>query len=327
MKTRLSSVGAAIATIFLCAASDVGEPIQTGLGVLSAWGDWAEEYGVASGQFIAMHQGKVLAGDGDGAPMELASLSKSITAVCLYSLSQNGALALTDSLSALDAVDAAHPHATTTLEQLLTHSAGIWPDGTQADMPRWLGDPTPRHAEVAKRALDRAPFADLLGRFAYNNENYAILGHVIERVTGQPYAETCAAHAFPDGLAPDARLSPQSGAYAAWGGWQMPVPQFAAFVHHWFAPDAPLGQVSGDLPANAVDGAVAYGMGTFQRPYGDGHNFWHHGALCFAGHLNVGSFFALWENGFGVVAGYDFCPEFKDLLSLDQALARAAYGR
>ena len=119
----------------------------------------------------------------------VASLSKTFTAAAIEQLAAQGKLSLKDTLEAY--VPGIPNGAQITIEQLLGHTSGV---GVLDD------------AEVTTRCL---PTADLVARlrrskplFApgkddqYSNEGYLLLGAIIEKVTGQSYAQALAQRVF-----------------------------------------------------------------------------------------------------------------------------------
>jgi CubicO group peptidase (beta-lactamase class C family) len=115
-----------------------------------------------------------------------ASHSKSFTAAGVMKLREQRKLKLDD--PAGDYIEGLHPAvARVTIAQLLSHSAGLTRDGSDAGF-----------------FADRRPFpsarellADLKGplviepstRLKYSNHGYALLGLIIEQITGEPYAK------------------------------------------------------------------------------------------------------------------------------------------
>src|SRR6185437_5583642 len=81
-----------------------------------------------------------------------------------------------------------HPAvAQATVAQLLSHSAGLIRDGTDAG--QWE-DRRPFASERELRAaLREAPILPANSRFKYSNHGYGLAGLVIEAVTGEPYNE------------------------------------------------------------------------------------------------------------------------------------------
>jgi len=142
---------------------------------------------------IALSSASGLADVGEGIALtsehlfRIASHSKTFTATAIMQLHQAGRLSLDDSLGRwLDFVDG--PAADVTLREVLSHAGGLLRDGREADFWQLRG-PFP----------DRAALEDVVGaglvvtppneRFKYSNLGYALLGLVIESVSGASYAD------------------------------------------------------------------------------------------------------------------------------------------
>jgi CubicO group peptidase (beta-lactamase class C family) len=114
----------------------------------------------------------------------VASHSKSFTAAAILKLRERGKLKLDDTAGMY--VEGLHPEiAATTISQLLSHTAGIFRDGT--DCAYWAG-----HAEFSDEAQIRKdlalpPAIEPNTRFKYSNHGFALAGLVIEAVTGESY--------------------------------------------------------------------------------------------------------------------------------------------
>lgn len=282
---------------------------------------WANGIGARETAHAVTYRGALVAREGEDRPVELASLSKMITAVCVAQAVTAGRLTYDDTLGELlaERVRFGDPRvAGVTVGQLITHSSGIWPDGTQTVMHEWVDDPEPRHWQVAEAALERGWQAGTLGAFRYNNENYAILGTVYDAVTGGQYAAEC-------GAMSGATPSPRAGAYLAWGGWQMPIAEQALFWARWFGDGGEISEAPETYPHIVVEGGAGYGMGVFQRRTGEAWNFWHAGALCMPGRLNAGSWAVIWQGEWGVSVAVDTCPAWEDFGALDRALIAAVF--
>lgn len=170
--------------------------------------------------------------------LRVASHSKTFTAAGVLKLREQGRLRLDDAAGHF--VGGLHPQvADVTLEQLLSHSAGLVRDGTDSG-----------------QFMDRRPYlsaeelrADLAGpqpleageTFKYSNHGYGLLGLVIEAVTGEPYGtwikrEILDAAGVP-GIAPD-------------------IPYVEkAILARGHSTKQPLGRrvvIPGDSPANAI---------------------------------------------------------------------------
>jgi CubicO group peptidase (beta-lactamase class C family) len=134
----------------------------------------------------------------------LASVSKPITGVAIMKLVEEGRLTLDDRVAPYIAHLTAAPGATVdprweqiTIRHLLNHTAG-WdrdkPNGGFDPMFRpaiaaaAVNAPAPASAETIIRYMKGMPLDfDPGARFVYSNFGYAILGRVIERVSGMSY--------------------------------------------------------------------------------------------------------------------------------------------
>ncbi|HEX9214616.1 MAG TPA: serine hydrolase domain-containing protein [Bradyrhizobium sp.] len=125
----------------------------------------------------------------------IASVSKMITSVTLFRLIEENRLKLTDRVfgpGALLGTDYGSPPYSAgidqiTLEHLMTHTGGGWSNDNRDPM---FTHPHMDHAQLiswtlANRPLDRPPGQ----HYAYSNFGYCVLGRVIEKLTGQRYAE------------------------------------------------------------------------------------------------------------------------------------------
>jgi CubicO group peptidase (beta-lactamase class C family) len=115
----------------------------------------------------------------------IGSVTKQFTAVAILLLEERGLLAIDDPVSKYlpDAPDA---WGTVTLYHLLTHTSGIPSLTSFPDFGTWkLSAPSVAEsvAHFRERPLEFAPGQE----FAYSNSGYLLLGHLIERVSGQTY--------------------------------------------------------------------------------------------------------------------------------------------
>jgi CubicO group peptidase (beta-lactamase class C family) len=124
----------------------------------------------------------------------IASLSKPITAVAIFSLIEQGKISLTDkvfgSSGVLDLKYGKPPYtqyvAAITVDNLLSHTAGGWPDDANDPMFRNNGWD---QEKLISETIANVPLTSAPGtQFIYSNFGYCILGRVIEQVTVQPYA-------------------------------------------------------------------------------------------------------------------------------------------
>ena len=115
----------------------------------------------------------------------VASHSKSFTAAGILKLRERGALKLDDPVGQF--VGGLHAGvARTTIGQLLSHSAGLIRDGSDA------GQFTDRRPFLSAAelmvALEAAPVIEPNTRLKYSNLGYGLLGRVIEAISGEAYA-------------------------------------------------------------------------------------------------------------------------------------------
>jgi CubicO group peptidase (beta-lactamase class C family) len=125
----------------------------------------------------------------------IASVTKTITSVAIFSLIEQGRLQLTDKVFGPGAITGTdygkppyHPQIDQiTIEHLLTHTSGGWPN-THND-PMFMNLQM-NQAQLIAWALRNQPLDNPPGQhYAYSNFGYCVLGRVIEKITGRPYAD------------------------------------------------------------------------------------------------------------------------------------------
>ncbi len=117
----------------------------------------------------------------------IASLTKQFTAACILLLQERGRLNVHDPISRyLSGLPQAWR--TITVHQLLTHTSGIpnSPNSTENERSDRTGA-TPQQliAPVAGKPLDFTPGTN----WRYSNTGYVLLGMIVEKVSGQSYAD------------------------------------------------------------------------------------------------------------------------------------------
>ena len=254
-------------------------------------------------------------------PGELASVSKSVTAICALALVDEGLLDWSDTVA-----DRLGQGPQFTVAQLVTHSSGLVRDSTQAAMPLWLDRPTAAAGHNAQAVLDivagRGAPQGTTSRYAYNNENYALLALMIEAASGQAYRDACWPRlGLDDGIA----ISPRAAAFGPWGGIMADPEAYLSFLHRHFGPGSRVWADPFALPHVEIGGGAYYGLGMVFRRFGDSYNFWHFGAQCFPDRLNAGSYAVMWEGKVSALALYDACLDWDTMFALDAALSRAVY--
>ncbi|MFP5392380.1 MAG: serine hydrolase domain-containing protein [Gammaproteobacteria bacterium] len=118
--------------------------------------------------------------------LRLGSITKQFTAAAILLLEQDGKLARTDEITRFFPDYPTHGKRIT-IEHLLTHTSGIVSftglNGYERDMAK---DQTT--AQMIARFKDKPLEFEPGTRFAYNNSGYFLLGAIIEKVSGLPYA-------------------------------------------------------------------------------------------------------------------------------------------
>lgn len=125
----------------------------------------------------------------------IASVSKPITATTLFRLIEQGKLRLSDKVfgpgGLLGTPYGQPPYQQyvedITVEHLLTHTAGGWQNDESDPMFRHLDMD---HAQLITWTLANLPLKNPPGKhFAYSNFGFCVLGRVIEKLSGKPYAD------------------------------------------------------------------------------------------------------------------------------------------
>jgi CubicO group peptidase (beta-lactamase class C family) len=181
--------------------------------------DFMRKYAIPGAAVAVMHDGRLTYARGFGyadvenktpvqpdALFRIASVSKPITSAAIMTLVQEGRLHLDDRVAPLIADLEPAAGATVdprweqiTIRQLLNHTGG-WdrskPNGGFDPMDRPLiaaaavNAPSPGSAGTIIRYMKGMPLDFNPGeKWAYSNFGYAILGRVIERLSGMPYEE------------------------------------------------------------------------------------------------------------------------------------------
>lgn len=116
----------------------------------------------------------------------IGSITKQFTAAAIMRLIERGKLSLSDPMSKYLPDVPLHGQ-TVTIRQLLNHTSGIHSYTSDPEWQKtWAQDLTPRQivAFVDKDTFDFAPGTN----WRYNNTGYVLLGMIIEKITGESYA-------------------------------------------------------------------------------------------------------------------------------------------
>ncbi len=198
MRLAAVALGAAAALLAACAATPTDDgPLARRVDALAEPLVAARQF---SGAIALMRDDRVVYARGYGqashepsiaytpaTPSDGGSLAKTYTAAGLWWLVHEGRLALD---RPVQQIVPEYPHAGVTVAQLLSHSSGLAPDYGSFD--RHFEPGQPRTTEALLRIAGRdtpAPTFPPGTRFEYTNLGYDTAALVIERVSGQRYAD------------------------------------------------------------------------------------------------------------------------------------------
>ena len=129
-----------------------------------------------------------------GVPLEpdmvfrLGSITKQFTAAAILLLEEQGKLAVRDAITEYLPDYPVHGH-TITIEHLLTHTSGIF---SYTSIPHYMLSEVRRDLTtdelIDKFKAEAMEFAPGVG-WSYSNSGYVLLGAIIEKLTGQSYAD------------------------------------------------------------------------------------------------------------------------------------------
>ncbi|MFD1936472.1 serine hydrolase domain-containing protein [Nonomuraea mangrovi] len=202
--------GLALVFAVLAVALAIISPWPPGLGetttgdtrLAAALRDTAPSTGLRDASVALIENGTVrLAGVGDRpitpeTPFEIGSITKTLTAMMIADLAEDGVLRLSDPVEALLPELKGTPAGRATLEELVSHRAGLpkTPAGGPQGVIRVVlsnfsgANPYPLSAESVLR---EAATAEVEGRgaVAYSNLGVALAGHAAARRAGKPYPD------------------------------------------------------------------------------------------------------------------------------------------
>jgi CubicO group peptidase (beta-lactamase class C family) len=124
----------------------------------------------------------------------IASMGKMFTGVAIAQLVEQGKLSFNDTIGRYVSGFPPEIAGKVTIHQLLTHTSGMG----DAALMRRPDRPEPPHtlAGLMQRIV-KAPLQFEPGsRFGYSNDGFIVLGAIIERITGQGYADYVRTHVF-----------------------------------------------------------------------------------------------------------------------------------
>jgi len=304
------------------------ETKQRATKLIKNWKKWVRKHSISKAAIAVSFEGKLVAEYGFGRSASdlapVASLSKSITGICVAKLVQAGKLSfetkLNDVVPDLDS--------TVSIASLLTHVSGYTHDITQKPA-KYKGHDKEYLEWVSRKEIEKGRKPSKIGKFRYNNSNYAMLGAVIRKITGKSYEQACAEIVFAGIGISDVDLNPDWRIMSAWGGWRLSALDYLKFVNTYFDKRHVLGASPFMYPHFKFDNGLRYGMGyNFRTGRKGGNNFWHNGRW----HANrcgkkyrFGAYFVSFDNGWSVSANYDISALNNEDGELDRLIAEATH--
>jgi CubicO group peptidase (beta-lactamase class C family) len=246
----------------------------------------------------------------------IASVSKPITSVGIFTLVEKGKIGLQDRVFGPGAILGPEygnrldkPYISEIcVDHLLTHTAGGWPNDSRDPMFQF---PQLSQADLISWTLDNLPIEHPPGEhFAYSNFGYCVLGRIIERIAQVPYGEYIQQQVLRPCLIEGMRISgntiteraPNEVTYYgqngedpygmnvtrmdSHGGWLASAADLVRFANNIGGVGNRPGLLSQDSiasmttpsPANPSSAEVKYARGWNVRNNGRG-NWWHNGSL------------------------------------------------
>ncbi|KQZ03681.1 hypothetical protein ASD21_20580 [Caulobacter sp. Root1455] len=149
---------------------------------------WRESFGAADREWDVANTADT--------KFRLGSITKQFTATAILQLVEQGKLSIDDPVSKYYA-DAPPAWAKVTIKHLLTHSSGI-PSYTA--LPGFFDKGSSKLPltpdEIVKLTRDMPLEFEPGAKYNYDNTGYILLGYVIEKVSGETYADYVAKHIF-----------------------------------------------------------------------------------------------------------------------------------
>jgi len=305
-------------------------PINTGK-VEAVWRAWMEQHAVTQSSLAIGRKGAILHSAAQkrrpDTAYPVASLSKAITGMCLNQLLTDGPYSWSSTLADLAPEFAkmnftpARQMADVTLTQIATHTSGLPKTLNYGKMSTHAVNLSSQPT-MARAALKEPSNFGPRGSYVYSNANYAILGFLIEAMTGEPYSEYCNDRIMAPAGAPQAVVAGRMSYTAGYGGWLVSAEDYARFAMYWFNPAQPWMQT----PARfGYDKGAHYGMGTYVYPTQAGTFVSHTGRWTHKDPRkhNIGALFFVRADGLTVVVNWDGSLDWALYKQLHQDLRDA----
>jgi len=266
-------------------------------------------------------------------PAKLASLSKSIVALCtLKALEQsNGTVDMTLA-EIMPKTLARYPDRNKdmdriTVEQLITHTSGLHVRHTNRmrtdieNMKREQKDLQFEH--VVAYGMGAKPGS----KFTYANSNYLILGMVIEALTGRSHERFCKQKLLkPVGIT-TAGVNDDWAFFTSYAGWEMSAVDYVRYINAYYKPHSVLGRPTTDI-RTVERGKQEYGLGASMQLTENGWVYWHFGSFLWDTRIvagRFGAYYAVYDNDYAVAVNYAVDSRNGRARQVREALSNALY--
>ncbi|MEZ5870576.1 MAG: serine hydrolase domain-containing protein [Nitratireductor sp.] len=304
------------------------EIVQRAQNIVDGWKTWVRKHDISEAAIAISHKGVVIAQFGIGrdadTPAPVASVSKAITGICVAKLAETGAFSFDSALK--DIVPELESDVTVT--ELMLHTSGYTRDITQRP-DKYIGRNKEYQEWVGRKEIEKGRDSSKIGEFHYNNSNYAMLGAIIRKVTGNSYEDACKDLVFRPIGVEKVDLNPDWRIHGAFGGWRISALDHLKFLNAYFGNDKVYNRSPVDWPRYSFGNGLNYGMGyMFRKGRAGGYNFWHDGRW----HTDIdgkahrfGAFFVSYDNGWKITTNHSFSAIDGEHGELDRIFAIATH--
>ncbi len=304
------------------------EYVMRAQNIVDAWEKWLNKHSITKAAIAISYNDKILAKSGHGMdandPAPVASLSKAITGICVAKLVEAGKLTYQASLNEI----MPELDSDVSVASLLKQTSGYTRDVTQKPL-EYIGRDQEYLEWVSEQEINVERDADMIGRFHYNNANYAMLGAIIRKVTGSSYEAACNELVFqPIGIT-DVELNKSWRIMSSWGGWRLSVVDYVKFLNVYFKKNKVMGTSPEALPHHDVENGIRYGLGyLFRQGRNGSFNFWHQGAWDYEWDneaARFGAYFAKLDNGWTINTNHNSSTLNGEVAEFDQLISEATH--
>ena len=337
---RLSLMSLMLAILMVSYPVHADGNAESATRVVEFFKSWLKKNGASQGSIAVSYDGQHIMSDGvkreATAPMPVASLSKTITGICISQYLEEVDLSLNSTIGDIlgdrlkdEKIKKYEQKSQLTVKHLLNQTSGIKKDITQKKGLLRTGNfDEPNIEPISIRWLKQKQKSKAGEKFYYNNGNFAVLGMMIEAISGMDYEQACLEKTLkPIGIT-DAKLNPKWKIMSSWGGWMISAEDYLKFVNAHFSPRKVTGKRPQKFGMGFVSDEIRYGAGFYWKNTRKGNNYWHSGRWSWDKNgekTRFGSYFAYYATKWAVTVNYNIVPSEKNALKLDKGLWQAIH--